>query len=209
MKKLDIDLTKNPFFDFQSSRYSISAKINVQKAWKISKEKNYSFFIISLGCLMKAVNSVSQLKQRIIDDEAVEFDYLNGVTPIMDKNQDIYKELLIKPQEEFNNFNNWHDYVKNEIKNLLTNKSEGYTVKMNQRDFEPIANFSCIPWLDFESITTCVENGKQIQPLITWGKVNNDYEMTVAITVSHIFVNGREIAIFYKNVQDNFNSLHL
>lgn len=76
---------------------------------------------------------------------------------------------------------------------------------MEKRDYENIANYSCIPWVDFESITSVILTGNQIQPLITWGKVNKNYEMSVAITVSHIFVNGRELGLFYKKVQENFN----
>ena len=66
---------------------------------------------------------------------------------------------------------------------------------------EKIANFSCIPWVDFDMLTNCTVNGTEIQPLITWGKVNKDYEMSVSITVSHIFVNGRELGYFYENLQ--------
>ena len=54
-------------------------------------------------------------------------------------------------------------------------------------------------------ITSGILTGNQIQPLITWGKVNENYEMSVAITVSHIFVNGSELGLFYKKVQENFN----
>ena len=53
--------------------------------------------------------------------------------------------------------------------------------------------------------TSGILTGNQIQPLITWGKVNENYEMSVAITVSHIFVNGSELGLFYKKVQENFN----
>ena len=84
---------------------------------------------------------------------------------------------------------------------------EGFKLDMFKRDFENIANFSCIPWVDFDSITTVIVTNNQIQPLITWGRVNEDYEMSVSITVSHIFVNGRELGYFYENLQkelDNF-----
>ena len=74
-----------------------------------------------------------------------------------------------------------------------------------KRDFTNIANFSCIPWVDFDSITSCQTNGRQIQPLITWGKVNDDYEMSVSITVSHIFVNGRDLGYFFENTQKEFD----
>ena len=87
----------------------------------------------------------------------------------------------------------------------MTGEIEGFTLDMNLRDMENIANFSCIPWIDFDSITTCIVTSNQIQPLITWGRVNENYEMTVAVTVSHIFVNGRELAHFYENAQKEFD----
>ena len=79
---------------------------------------------------------------------------------------------------------------------------------MFKRDSENIANFSCIPWVDFDSITSAIVQNNQIQPLITWGKVDENYEMTVSITVNHIFVNGRELGYFYENVEKEFNSFN-
>lgn len=84
-------------------------------------------------------------------------------------------------------------------------KQKNSMLKWKKEIYENIANYSCIPWVDFESITSGILTGNQIQPLITWGKVNENYEMSVAITVSHIFVNGRELGLFYKKVQENFN----
>ena len=81
-----------------------------------------------------------------------------------------------------------------------------FFIEMEKRDLTNVANFSCIPWVDFDMITNCVVDGNAIQPLITWGKVNSDFEMSVSITVSHIFVNGRELAKFYENAQKEFNN---
>lgn len=80
MKKIDFDLKNNPFINFQSTRYNMSARINVKNLWKYAKENDYSFFILSLGCLINGVNSVPNLKKRILDGEAVEYDYLDAVT---------------------------------------------------------------------------------------------------------------------------------
>ena len=198
MKKIDFDLKNNPFIKFHSTRYSMSARINVEKLWKYSKENDYSFFILSLGCLINGVNSVPNLKKRIIDGEAVEYDYLDGVTPIMNEDSEIYNEMRVKPPKDILK---WHDYVQELKSDILTGKKEGFSLDMTQRDYTNIANFSCIPWVDFDMITSGEVNGHAIQPLITWGKVNENYEMSVAITVSHIFVHGRDLAHFYENTQ--------
>lgn len=207
MREIEFNLDENPFIDFLSTRYAMSARVNVEKMWNWCHENDRSFFIMSLGCLMNAVNSVPELKRRIIDGKAVEYDYLDGVSPIMDEGNEIYKEMRVKVPQEFDDILTWHDYVKELSSDILSGKKEGFFIEMEKRDLTNIANFSCIPWVDFDMITNCVVDGNAIQPLITWGKVNRDFEMSVSITVSHIFVNGRELAHFYENAQNEFNSI--
>lgn len=207
MREIEINLNENPFIDFLSTRYAISARINVESMWNWCHENDKSFFIMSMGCLMNAVNSVPELKRRIIDGKVVEYDYLDGVSPIMDEGNEIYKEMRVKVPQEFDDIMAWHDYVRELSSDILSGKKEGFFIEMEKRDLTNIANFSCIPWVDFDMITNCVVDGNAIQPLITWGKVNSNFEMSVSITVSHIFVNGRELAHFYENAQNEFNSI--
>ena len=205
MKEIEFNLDENPFINFLSARYSMSARINVEKLWNYCKQNDKSFFIMSLGCLMNAVNSVPQLKRRIIDGKAIEYDHLEGLTPIMNEENDIYREMRVRIPQEFDSILEWHDYVRKLSDDILTGENEGFICDMEDRDLTNIANFSCIPWVDFDMLTNCVVDGQAIQPLITWGKVNEDYEMSVSITVSHIFVNGRELGYFYENAQKEFN----
>lgn len=37
---------------------------------------------------------------------------------------------------------------------VLSGQIDEFNVKMEKRDCENIANYSCIPWVDFESITS-------------------------------------------------------
>ena len=205
MREIEFNLNENPFINFLSSRYAMSARIDVEKMWNWCHENDKSFFIMSLGCLMNATNSVDQLKRRIIDGKAVEFDYLEGVSPIMDRENSTYKEMRVKTPDEFKDMLEWHDYVRDLSSDILSGENEGFTLEMEKRDFTNIANFSCIPWVDFDMITTGVVEGNAIQPLITWGKVSEEYKMSVAITVNHIFVNGRELGYFYENAQKEFD----
>ena len=206
MKEIEFDLENNPFINFKSARYAMSARVNVEKLWKWCHENDKSFFVMSLGCLLNAVNSVPQLKRRIIDGKAIEYDYLEGVSPIMDEDNDIYREMRVRTPQEFNSILEWHDYVRELISDILEDGKEGFFCEMEERDMTNIVNMSCIPWVDFDMLTNCVVDGRAVQPLVTWGKVNDDYEMSVSITISHIFVNGRELAYFYENAQKEFDS---
>lgn len=207
MKEIDFDLENNPFINFLSSRYSMSARIDVENLWIKSKEQDLSFFVMSLGALMNALNDIPQMRRRIIDGKVIEFESLDAVCPIMDKEETVFKEIRIECPQRFYNILKWHDYVVDYQLNVLEGVDKAFDVDTRERDKINIANFSCIPWVDFDSITNATAEGNAIQPLITWGKVNENYEMTVSITVSHIFVNGLELAKFYKNVQENFDSL--
>lgn len=207
MREIEFNLDENPFIDFLSARYAMSARINVEKLWKWCHENDKSFFVMSMGCLLNAVNSVDVLKRRIIDEKVIEYDYLDGVCPIMDADNEIYKEMRVKIPSEFDDIIQWHDYVRELISDILSGREEGFFVEMENRDKTNIVNLSCIPWVDFDMITNCVVDGRAIQPLVTWGKVNEKYEMSISITVSHIFVNGRELGYFYENAQKEFDSI--
>ena len=207
MKEIDFDLENNPFINFLSSRYTMSARVNVENLWIKSKEQDLSFFVMSLGALMNALNDIPQMRRRIIDGRVIEFESLDAVCPIMDKDETVFKEIRIEGPQRFYNILKWHDYVVDYQLNVLEGVDKAFDVDTMERDKINIANFSCIPWVDFDSITNATAAGNAIQPLITWGKVNEDYEMTVSITVSHIFVNGLELAKFYKNAQENFDNI--
>lgn len=207
MKEIDFDLENNPFINFLSSRYTMSARVNVENLWIKSKEQDLSFFVMSLGALMNALNDIPQMRRRIIDGGVIEFESLDAVCPIMDKDETVFKEIRIEGPQRFYNILKWHDYVVDYQLNVIEGVDKAFDLDTMERDKINIANFSCIPWVDFDSITNATAAGNAIQPLITWGKVNDDFEMTVSITVSHIFVNGLELAKFYKNAQENFDSL--
>lgn len=207
MKEIDFDLENNPFINFLSSRYTMSARVNVENLWIKSKEQDLSFFVMSLGALMNALNDIPQMRRRIIDGKVIEFESLDAVCPIMDKEETVFKEIRIEGPQRFYNILKWHDYVVDYQLNVLEGVDKAFDLDTMERDKINVANFSCIPWVDFDSITNATAAGNAIQPLITWGKVNENYEMTVSITVSHIFVNGLELAKFYKYAQENFDSL--
>ena len=207
MKEIDFDLENNPFTNFLSSRVNMSARIDVEDMWNYSKENDLSFFVMSLGALMNALNKIPQMRRRIIDGKVIEYSLLDAVCPIMNKEQTVFKEMRVEPPQRFNDILKWHDYVEDHSLNVLEGIDEAFALDMLERDNVNIANFSCVPWIDFDSVTTAVACGNTIQPLVTWGKVNDDYEMTVSISFSHIFVNGLEVAKFYQYAQENFKNL--
>ena len=133
MKESECNLEENPFINYLSSRYAMNARINVEKLWNWCHENNKSFFIMSLGCLMNAVNSVPQLKRRIHDGKVIEYDSLDGVSPIMNEDEHIYREMRVKTPQEFEDILQWHDYVKNTSNDILSELKKVITEKLGKQ----------------------------------------------------------------------------
>ena len=138
MREIEFNLDENPFVDLLSSRYSMSARVNVKKLWEYTHENDKSFFIMSVGCLMNAVNNVSELKRRIIDGKVYEFDYLEGTCPLMDENHGNFMEMRVETPQNFDNILTWHDYVKDLSKDILGGKKEGFCIKMANNHYSSL-----------------------------------------------------------------------
>ncbi len=169
-KTLEMKPLELPFISFFSSRYNMTVKINAINTYNYSKKNNIPFFNLTLGCILEGINEIPAFKRRIIKDKIIEYEKINAVTPILQKDNSI-KEIEIVPVSNFENFNKWNEYVQFKKNNI---KKSEYKINASNRDEEPIANFSCIPWINFENMSNVIYAPHQIMPCISWGKLVDD-----------------------------------
>ena len=200
-KTLDIKYESLPFLDFQSTRYSMTVKVKIGKIYTLSKEKKIPFFNLTSACILSAINEIPEFKKRIINKKVVEFERVTAITPILQEDKTI-REIELPPLDYFKSFNEWNDYIQYKKKNI---EKEGFNLESSKRDEEPIVNFSCIPWLHFESMTNVTYSPLQIYPVIAWGKLV-DGTIPISLTVSHIFFFGYHFKLFYEGVQKYFDN---
>ena len=200
-KILDVDVNELPFADFLTSRYSMTAKVNAQKTYDLSKKENIPFFNLTSACILETINEIPEFRRRIVDGKVVEYRKINAVSPIM-QNDHTIREIEIKPASEFGNIFEWSEYVENKKSNIEDNQ---YMVEPMKRDAEPIANLSCIPWIDFDSMTSIIASPHQIMPVISWGKLV-DGKMPVSLTASHVFIFGWHFKLFYEKLEKYLNN---
>ena len=61
----------------------------------------------------KEVMKMWRDSEQILDSVFLSYDkILKRLKLLMDENNEIYKEMRVKPPEIFNDFEKWHDYVK-------------------------------------------------------------------------------------------------
>ncbi len=204
-KKIIKEKVENlPFNDFHTTRYQMTFKVNATKTYDYAKEEDLSFFNISLAILLEGINSVPEMKRRIINNKIIEYEKLDAVTPILKEDKTI-TEIRVKPISEYKNLKKWNKYVNNLKENLEENR---YDIEPLKRDDEPVANFSCIPWMHFDSLTNMIATPHQIQPLITWGRYSEG-KIPISITVNHMFVFGYHLKLFNDTIVKYFENPNL
>lgn len=115
------------------------------------------------------------------------------------------QEIEVVPPSEFDDIYKWCEYVENKKNNSENNQ---YEVNPDLRDSEPIANFSCVPWIDFDSMTNIIASAHQVMPVISWGKLV-DGKISVSLSASHIFIFGYHFKLFYENIEKYLNNPEL
>lgn len=199
-KEIDIKVEELPFQDLLTSRYSMTVRVNAQKTYDYSKKNNISFFNLTLSCILEAINEIPEFKRRIIDDKVYEYDKISAITPILQEDYTI-REIEVKPLSEYENFSEWNRELEYKKENIEDNQ---FLVEFMLRDTLPICNMSCIPWINFDSMTNIIASANQLMPVISWGKLV-DGEISLSLTASHVFIYGYHFKLFYEKVEKYLN----
>lgn len=203
-KELDIKVDELPFKDFLTSRYSMTVRVNAQNTYDYSKNNNLPFFNMTSACILEAINEIPEFKRRIIDDKVYEYEKINAVSPIMQDDYSI-REIEILPLSEHESLEEYNSYIENKKENIEDNQ---FLVEPSLRDMLPICNLSCIPWINFDSMTNIIASSNQLMPVISWGKLV-DGKIPVSLTASHVFIFGYHFRLFYEKIENYLDNPEL
>lgn len=209
MHEIDLDnlprrKTYDWFNSFNNPTYGLTVKLDVTSLVEHTKKHNESFFINMLYIVVKALNSVDNLRMRFENNEPVLYDEINPAITVMIKNEIFENVRLINKD----NYKEFYEMAKERI-----DKAK-YQDKLNNESYNSTASYNeyyitCLPWTDFISMTHPIPEDKSSQtvPRVCWGKYienNGKYEISLNITVSHVFVDGYHLSKVF-NVCEGFN----
>lgn len=207
MKEINVEKwgrskTYNFFKSFSDSTYSCSVRMDVTKLVEHSKSTGQSFFIDMLYIVVNALNSIDEMRMRIVDGKPVIFEDINPACTVMTKSG-FFDNARFENNKDFESF---YRISKEKIENI---KNE---LELNQNDFNPqeVWNeyyITCLPWIDITQFTNPIPDSIESQciPRICWGKYtkeNDKYKMTLNITASHIFVDGYPLSKAFMKIQE-------
>ena len=208
MKKIDLSSWKRKehfefFSKMDSSNFGIVTEVDCDECYKNSKENGISFFANYLHKSMIAVNSVEELKYRIIDNEIIVFEKIHaGIT--IAREDDTFGFGFVNFSQDFETFNA-------ELNNEILEVKNCSGLRLNNDDIKKdLIRHSTIPWNSFSGLLHPTNfDQKESVPKITFGKFvirEGKRMLPISIEAHHGLVDGLHIAKYLNEFQNQLNA---
>lgn len=207
MKEIEIqnwdrEKTYNWFQSFSDSTYSCNVKMDVTNLVHHVKETGESFFIDLLYIVVQSLNSIDEMRMRLVDGKPILYEDIHPAFTVMTKTG-TFENVRHKNDRDFKKFYKMSSEKLEKAKNQTKIEKEDYNPENCYDEYY----ITCLPWIDFSSLTHPIpeDKGSQCIPRICWGKYttqNDKYELMLNITVSHIFVDGYPLSKAFLKIQE-------
>ena len=208
MKIIDIDKwNRKEHYHFFSNMdfpyFGITTEVDCTEAYLDARNKKISFFASYLHKSMIAVNSVPELRYRIVEDKVVEYPVVNAGATIA-REDGTFGFIYVKYSEDLEVFGK---DLQQEISEVQS--STGLRLS-NEELNKDIIRHSTIPWASFSALLhpTNIDNKESI-PKITFGKfsVKNDRKfLPVSIEAHHGLADGLHLSKYLEEFQKQLNN---
>lgn len=186
---------KSHFEYFNSLAYpyvGVTVNVDITGLLKVIKAKNLPFFLTICYCISQSANQIAEFRQRIIDNQIVEYDYCRtSHTVALNDGTFCYCDL--------NSNCSFEDYI-----SYATQEQERakHRNSINEGKNEALDKFfiSTLPWLSFTALINPTPVPADSNPRITWGKYfmqDNKVLLPVSVLCHHALVDGLHISKFY------------
>ncbi len=179
---------------FANPSFNLCVPVEAQQLYTCAKDHGVSFFQLALFGLLRAANAVPQLKQRLRNEDIIEYDAISVMTPIMTASEG-FRQVWC------DNAANFPAFSAAATPRIEAARSTNPSPLIVEEE-----NFfcaSCLPWLHFSAMTHAEYYVGAAVPALTWGKLKNGI-IPVAGRFNHAFVDGLHASRFYAEVEYYF-----
>ncbi|MGL5228091.1 MAG: CatA-like O-acetyltransferase [Bacteroidales bacterium] len=198
------------FKDFLNPSFSVTSEVECGDLFAAAKEHKFSFFLAYAYAILKAANSIKELRYRYDENnnQIYLYDKLELLSPIQVNDEGKFFTVRLPFASDFVSFHQ-------EAKEILANipkENDPYNAELNpDTDKLGLILISATPKLYFTSITTTQKSRHGADyPLINVGKMvirEGRNVMPIAITANHGFVDGFHISLFFERIGENMKQI--
>lgn len=207
MKVIDIESwNRKEHFEFfskmKSPYFGFTTEVDCTKAYDDAKEKGDSFFAYYLYKSMIAINTVDELKLRMVDDQIILFDEVH-VGSTIGRTDGTFGFSFFHYSEDFKTFN---ERLQDQVHTVQNSTGLGIS-----NDVLPINHIrhTTIPWNSFTTILHPTNfDPKECIPKIAFGKFSikeGKKMMPVSIEAHHGLADGLHLAKYIEAFQKELN----
>ncbi|HCL06048.1 MAG TPA: chloramphenicol acetyltransferase [Chitinophagaceae bacterium] len=185
------------FNQFEEPFFGITVQVDCTRAYQVSKENNYSFFLYYLHASLQAANETEPFRYRIENDQVYVYDQVNA-SPTINRPDGTFGFSYMDYHPDFSFFTEHAKEIMEEVRNT--------TGLIPAVSGENVIHYSSIPWLNFTSLSHARSfSFKDSCPKISFGKMteqNGLRQMPVSIHVHHALMDGFHVAQFVDRFQE-------
>ena len=186
---------KNHFEYFNSLAFpyvGLTVNVDITDLLKTIKAKKLPFFLSICYCVSKAANRVPEFRQRILNNQIVEYDYcLTSHTVALNDGTYCYCDL--------DSNRSFEDYIRCAV-NEQEKAKQRNSINEEADDILDKIFISTIPWVSYTALINPTPVPADSNPRITWGKYfieNEKVLLPVSVLCHHALVDGLHISKFY------------
>ena len=183
------------FSSMQNPYAGFTVEVDITDFTEARKNAGLPFFLSFLYCVVRAANSVPELRQRIVGGRPVEFERCDPSTTVMRENG-TYGYCRINCCLPFEEYLPQASELLEEAKH-----SEGL---VEDDDILSCLFVSSIPWIHYTDVFQPTPTPPDSNPRICWGKylqTSDRVTIPVTILVNHALADGLHMGRFYEALE--------
>lgn len=185
------------FRSFDRPHYAITSRIDVTRLVAELKPAGVSPYRACIHAIGAGIHAVPAFRTRFRGDTVVEHDrvVLSMTVPLQDGSYG-YGYVPFEPEWPV-----FDPLCEKEIAEVAARGGLG----ANEGFRDDVAYLSCLPWLDYTSLTNAMPGPDECIPRVSWGRFAEDgngrHSVAMTTEVHHALVDGRHVGLFFEAVQ--------
>lgn len=194
---------------------SVTVHVDITEWLRWQKEKGYPFFLTFQYAVVQAANRIPELRQRYIDGNIVEYDFCNPSYTVAAPDG-TYRYCMVNTDQPLEAYLAEGKRKQEAAAHADSLEEEG--------DVQSLLFTTCVPWVHFSAAMMPYPDRTFTIPNIGWGKCVRDLRLVleqgkpvekeivtipVILMVNHALVDGRHMAAFFSNLEEELRRMRV
>ncbi len=190
------------FRTYNRPHFAVTSRIDVTDLMLRHKPAGVSPYRAALYAIGAGLHGVPELLMRFRGDQVIRHDAVELSMTVPTKTG-TFGYAYVPFTSDFSAFDRT-------AKALIEAVAEGGDLDANSGERDDLAYLSCLPWLDYSSMSNAMPGPHDCIPRVSWGKIveaDGLHSMAMTLEVHHALADGAHVGAYFAGVQDAITHL--